>query len=145
MISDSSGTEHPALGPFTPTPHGSWTASYRLKTGKAMDVTVSKDLNLASNIDGIAQLLLVLEECEPAIRQTIAEALLDTHNDGWNETGSPITSAQFVERIGDLTGVTVWNPEALEAFFDDGDLFWGHTFIVDVAKDGAASNARFEG
>lgn len=38
-----------------------------------MDVTVSEEFNLASNIDGIAHLLLVLEECEPAIRQTIAE------------------------------------------------------------------------
>ncbi len=110
-----------------------------------MDVTVYKDLDLVSSIDGIAELLFVLEVHEHAIRHTIAEALVVTYNDGWNETDTPITSAQFVERIGELTGVIVWNLDELEAFFDDGDLFWGHTFIVDVAKDGTASNARFEG
>jgi hypothetical protein len=145
MAADAPATLNSAFGPFNQLANGSWTTSYRFKSGELVEVTVAEAVNLAANIDAVATLLDVLGEHQTTLRQSIATALLDTYNDGWNESDSPLTHAEFLGRVGRMTGALVWSTSELEAFFDDGDLFSGHTFIVDVAKDGSATNARFEG
>ena len=73
-----------------------------------------------------------------------AAEMLDDHNGGdWCE-GAPIDAAEFVRRMT-LTDVAFTETGSFEAYYDDGDLFWGHAILVRVDEDGRPEHAEFFG
>lgn len=69
--------------------------------------------------------------------QFATASLIEVKNTGWLDEGqSPVTASEFNERLR-LIVVAVEKDGAFELHFDDGDLFWGHTIVVEGnLKDG---------
>lgn len=67
------------------------------------------------------------------LRQQIAEELLVVHNDEWGE-GEVITSKEFAERIR-LNTISLFDDGSIEIYFNDEDLFWGHTILASLNKE----------
>ncbi|NOU26907.1 MAG: DUF2262 domain-containing protein [Polyangiaceae bacterium] len=89
--------------------------------------------------DGVAAEALVkaLEPRLGALRLATAEQLLELYNDTWREEEAAVeTAASFAARIV-LASVTV-HPEGgtFTLWFDDDDLFAGHSLEVCVRADG---------
>ncbi|MBW8347862.1 DUF2262 domain-containing protein [Bacillus sp. IITD106] len=81
-------------------------------------------------VEGVLNDLIKMES---PLRQQIAEELLVVHNDEWNE-GEVITSKEFAERIR-LNTISFFDDGSIDAYFDDGDLFWGHTILASLNKE----------
>jgi len=71
------------------------------------------------------------------IDEYVVEELLDLKNDAWlDENESELTAEQFLAAI-ELTSITISYDGEFEFWFDDGDLFWGHSIMVSGnLKDG---------
>ena len=77
--------------------------------------------------------LVWLRQNEQAASQFAAGKLLDTHNDGWNE-GKPISAQAFIQRMT-LESVSIDPQGKVELYYNDGDLFWGHSIVVSMAEN----------
>lgn len=101
------------------------------------DAAITLNLH-ADKADEVAQLLAHAEDMAAdeahwlARLQQCAAGLTDIAN-AWNEEedawDGPIDSASFVSRIT-LTSIGLFNGSMFEAYFDDGNLFWGHSIVV---------------
>ena len=87
----------------------------------------------ASAVAMARDFLVWLGQNEPAAHQFAAAKLLDTHNEGWNE-GKPISAQTFIQRMT-LESVSIDPEGKVELYYNDGDLFWGHSIVVSLAKD----------
>ena len=71
-----------------------------------------------------------------------AAELLALKNDFWLDEGeSPLDAATFVGSLA-LSGVNAFPNGTFEVYFDDGDLFWGHSVRVDVEAGGLVHAGR---
>ncbi len=71
--------------------------------------------------------------------------LLDLKNDAWLEDGdSPLTPKDFLRRMT-LTSISVSSDGEFEFWYDDGDLFWGHSIMVSGDLKDGPSNAGIHG
>ena len=73
-----------------------------------------------------------LLESIPRAKEFAAADLLETYNQSWRSPGEPeLTRDQFCEALH-LTAVQVLDePGAASVLFSDGDMFSGHTVVVD--------------
>ena len=83
-------------------------------------------------------------------RAFAAEKLTDLAND-WREEAqdeaapeAPITADAFAQRIR-LSELSIDTDGSMTAYYDDDELFWGHVILIDVASDGATSDASIAG
>ncbi|WP_028391165.1 DUF2262 domain-containing protein [Bacillus cihuensis] len=81
-------------------------------------------------VEGVLNDLIKMEH---TLRHQIAEELLVVHNDEWSE-GEVITSKEFAERIR-LNTISLFDDGSIETYYDDGDLFWGHTILARLNKE----------
>jgi hypothetical protein len=74
-----------------------------------------------------------------------SDKLLKIKNDSWLESGeNKIGAVEFQDRMTlDHIGISSWG--RIEFCFDDGDLFWGHTIVVEGEVPTGLNEARFEG
>ena len=72
-----------------------------------------------------------LEKNLEAVEAFAGSALLDLKNDVWREEDeAPLTATEFTAKLS-LEGVDAFSDGTFEVYFDDGDLFWGHSVRVD--------------
>ena len=89
------------------------------------------------------------EEWDQRVRALAAEKLLSLAND-WaqepEEDREPeeITRDQFMERM-ELDAIQVYEDGAFEFWFNDGDLFWGHSIHVTGSLANGPEEAQMEG
>lgn len=76
------------------------------------------------------------------VRAKASEQLIDLYNSTWSD-GETLTVDEFKGRIR-LDSVKV-SPYGAEVYWDDNDLFWGHTIIVSIDKDGNVLNSEIAG
>lgn len=63
--------------------------------------------------------------------QCVITNLLDLKNNSWLDEGqSPVTAMEFQGKIR-LTSISIGKGGTFVLDFDDGDLFWGHTIVVE--------------
>jgi hypothetical protein len=63
--------------------------------------------------------------------QVAATSLLDLKNTSWLDEGqSPVTATEFQAKLK-LISIAIEKGGGFVLEFDDGDLFWGHTILVD--------------
>ena len=79
---------------------------------------------------------------EPSYRRQTAAALIDTHNDYWND-GDKIDVDTFRDRIT-LESI-VFYVIYIELFYEDGDLFGGHSIYASLDSGLRFKDAAFEG
>ena len=72
-----------------------------------------------------------------------AEKLLSVKNDNWVEDASDVvTESEFVERMT-LSSVNVTLEKQITFFYDDGDLFYGHSIFTSGVFGEGFDDARF--
>jgi len=79
------------------------------------------------------------------IRSYMLKELLDLKNGGWlEESEKELTAEDFLRRIS-LSSVTVYSDGSFEFWYDDGDLFWGHSIMVSGSIEGGLDDAGIHG
>ena len=78
-----------------------------------------------------------------------AEELLELANDWLADDDSEdkpdeITKEMFIERM-EISELTISPDGCITAYYDDGDLFWGHSIEVEIESDGSCSSADIVG
>ncbi|MER2261462.1 MAG: DUF2262 domain-containing protein [Psychrobacillus sp.] len=123
---------------------GDYEGKVEIENGYFIDITISpesydKDLvfKLAENT---IKKIRVMNE---SYKEIIAEDLLILHNEVWNE-GKIISKNEFKKRIN-IQGILIFGEGNAELYYDDGDLFWGHTIVVDVDENGLYQEAQIYG
>ena len=89
------------------------------------------------------------EEWDQRVRALAAEKLLELANDWAQEAeedreAAEITQEQFMERM-ELDAIQIYEDGAFEFWFNDGDLFWGHSIHVTGSLTNGPEEAQMEG
>jgi hypothetical protein len=79
---------------------------------------------------------------EAGFRDYAAKKLLKLANE-WSE-GEKVTKEDIVSRMR-LQAIEFYNDLSIGLYYDDGDLFWGHTITVDIDKNGKCTRAEIQG
>ena len=97
---------------------------------------LKKVKNIFSNIE--------LTDFIKKAKEYSAHKLLELKNDSWlEEDEKEVTEKEFKERIK-FTGLHIFS-ESANFYFDDDDLFWGHTIEVTVNQKLEFTNADIAG
>lgn len=119
-------------------------AEIYLETDTEDGYTAEKALAIFSKICGN------IEEFEQNVRLSAADELLECAND-WaaddcEEGKEPeiITREGFAERIG-LDSISIAPDGEITIFYDDDDMFWGHSIVVTADASGKVSDATLMG
>jgi len=97
----------------------------------------------------LVELVGELPEADARWRAFAASKLTDLAGD-WQQDDEdptsvePITTRAFTQRIR-LDDLTIAADGSVTSYYDDGDLFWGHAIIVEVAMDGTPTDAHIAG
>lgn len=76
-----------------------------------------------------------LKENLKKIKNYCADELLDLKNNDWVENEeNKVSKIEFIERMTP-EAINIFEDWSMELFFDDGDLFYGHSIIVSTDTD----------
>jgi len=121
-----------------------WTGQVEVAPGHTIQVALSTtEKELETLLAQAHPLLARIRREEADLRRATAEALLELYNTAWNE-GAVIDGARFAARIT-LQAVTFYTDGSAELFYDDDDLFAGHTLLVSLDTHGALRDATLAG
>ncbi|MEK4521047.1 DUF2262 domain-containing protein [Psychrobacillus sp. FSL W7-1457] len=123
---------------------GNYQGKIEIETDYFIDMTISPEsydkelvFKLAENT---FRKIRIMNE---SYKEKIAGDLLKLHNEVWNE-GEIISKDEFKKRIN-IQGILIFCEGNAELYYDDGDLFWGHTIVVDVDENGLYQEAQIYG
>jgi hypothetical protein len=119
-----------------------WTAKLELMKGLKITVHINNQMDMGKVVSAVEERLARLRKDEPSLREYAAKKLLKLANE-WSE-GEKVTKDDFVSRMC-LEAIEFYNDLSMGLYFDDGDLFWGHTITVDIDKNGKCTRAEFQG
>lgn len=121
-----------------------WEGKVCLGSEHFVDVTISiEDCDAKTVFNLVEQTFNHIRGNERAIRNKTAGELLDTHNEVWNE-GEAIDANTFSNRIK-LEGILFFCDGNAQLYYNDDDLFWGHTIVVGVSNLGNFRDAQIYG
>ena len=138
--------DHPRFGRFTLDRRMGWFEA------NATWGTDSIRLSLSTESEAEAGALLQVAErvwderknWDRQVRMKAAAELLDLRNEVWREEGDVVIDAtEFGARMR-LTSIGMSDGGSFEFWFDDGDLFWGHSICV-VCDENGPKRASMEG
>lgn len=129
-----------------------WYDAKALWMGRPLEVSfVIEDQEPASAVALAHTMWLQQEVWAQRIHASLLEELLPLKNETWlEEDEAPVDEREFLARIRP-EGVTFFldnGPKAmgsLEFFFDDGDLFCGHSLLVQADLDGSIKQVTLAG
>lgn len=105
---------------------------------------IDVDENLEESLDYTRQLLKKYLNNDDSLKLYAARQLLDIYNDVWNETDIEITEREFAGSML-LEGITVYSDRFTTFYFQDGDLFYGHSITIYLDERGNLESAQIEG
>lgn len=109
---------------------------YCTADGKPEDLTELKEK--------LSDMLPTIGDIDRDARLCAANELLETKNRAWLEEGeAPLTAETFMQRLR-LTEV-VFEDGGIFFWYDDDDMFWGHTISVLCDSDGTVLFAEMMG
>ncbi len=121
-----------------------WECHCEFSAGLSVPVSVSPDdIDLETVLRQARQTFRLLQQLEPFPRLEAAKALLELHNEEWSD-GEPINDEAFAGRMT-MKELTIDGDGSATLFYDDGDLFWGHSILVEVDNEGAFQDASIAG
>jgi hypothetical protein len=122
-----------------------WEGAAEIAPGHSVDLAVASDgpEELPPALETARRVVAWVREHEARCRWHAAEQLLDVYNASWCR-GEMLDARAFMDRMA-LESVNVSPGGPHELFYNDGDLFWGHTVVVEVDDDGAFGSAYLAG
>lgn len=105
---------------------------------------IDVDENLAELIIYTRQLLKKYLNRDYELKLYAARQLLDIYNDTWNETDIEITEREFASKML-LEGITVYSDRFTTFYYQDGDLFYGHSITIYLDESRNLESAQIEG
>jgi len=109
-----------------------------------VDLTISIEMFDKDKVFKLAEnVFKKIEELEETYKESIAEDLLTIHNETWNEE-SITSKSEFINRIK-LEGILFFCDGNAELYYNDGDLFWGHTIVVRINENGQYQDSQVYG
>ena len=121
-----------------------WEGKQEITPGHTVSVFVSPNDEPSEIVLEQAWLAFVrVQRDEVFFRRAAADNLLALHNEEWND-GQPIDGDTFAARMT-MTQFASYYDGSAEISYADGDLFWGHTIIVSVNRDGSVQGASING
>lgn len=109
-----------------------------------IEFDINADDNLEELIDYTRQLFKKYLNRDDKLKSYAASQLLDLYNDVWNETNIEITEEEFASRML-LEGITVECDRTTTFYYQDGDLFYGHSITIYLDESGNLELAQIEG
>jgi hypothetical protein len=71
--------------------------------------------------------------------------MIKLKNEVWlEEEELPITSESFRNRVK-ITTIRFYDDLSSEIYCDDGDIFWGHTIVINIDKKGNYKQVNLAG
>ncbi|WP_299556949.1 DUF2262 domain-containing protein [Seonamhaeicola sp.] len=91
------------------------------------------------------KLFIESDKWDEKIKKKIASDLLSLKNESWiDENESPLSEKEFLSKIT-LESIVIHDEEDFEFWFNDGDIFWGHTISVEGNLNGHLDKAGIHG
>lgn len=119
--------------------------------GHTISVSIENDNDVANRaFETLISMVRNAQDFDNKMRQFSSEKLLENAQDWQADSDDadslpPITLESFMQRMT-LTELVINDDEGnFSAYFDDGDLFWGHVIIVDGNIDGSFDDAYIAG
>jgi len=112
----------------------------RIRVKLYIESSEGKDISITTET---RQAFKTVAESAEKMRQKACDELLSIYNRSWNE-GEPIDAETFMNLLS-LESIRLYPDGSTEIYFDDGGLFWGHTVIVSLSKDGDFYDAEIAG
>lgn len=97
-----------------------------------------------NSIDIIKKIFADKKDIDKKVKEYVAENLLEDAN-SWNDDADKpnIDKEEFAKLIS-LTSITIYE-DNITFWFDDGDIFWGHSIVVESDSDFNFEDAHIEG
>lgn len=138
------------LGTFTLVRSVGWFSCDVEWLGESIQLTMDRDENRADAVLTAQALMAGQEKWDGSIRAFAAEKLVDLANQ-WavgseEETREPpeeVTAEQFMERM-ELESIQVYGNGSFEFWFNDGDMFWGHSIHILGSLEEGPTDAHME-
>lgn len=108
-----------------------------------VNVTVPSQLERSAALDRAASAIERLD-CD-ALKLYAADQLLALHNDTWRDEDDDETDAEGFAARMIPRALTVGEDGSVTAWFDDGDLFWGHSIHVSLDAELRPTDAGIAG
>lgn len=104
--------------------------------GETVRVSIEQSEEMQIQLNHLTRLLDDAAKWDERIRNFAAEELTELKNDSWlEEDEEEWSEANFAKQLS-LQEIT-FTEEEFTFWFDDGDLFWGHTvYVSNTIEDG---------
>jgi hypothetical protein len=139
--------QDPRFGTFTLNRSLNWFSAELLWAGQQVRLNLSMD-----DCDSIVQPLALAAklwnseaEWNTKIIDYAVENLLPLKNDVWLEEDEVELSAEDFKNRMSLEAITIYPLGSFEFWYDDGDLFWGHSIMVSGSLAGGLADAGIHG
>lgn len=123
---------------------GAWQAEWEFAPGHPVELLIHHEQAMDAVPGEVKRLLLTLKDKDPSVREEVARKLIRLCNEDWNPD-EQLTEDEFAGRVK-LQGVNVSAETArAELFYDDDDIFAGHSISVFMGSDGRLSEPNLAG
>ena len=137
--------EHPAFGRFTFDERLDWFETKTDWLGCRVSLSLGMDADGRGDAETAARLFEQAGDWDRRARDLAAEELLSVKNENWvGDDGTPLSREEFKSRMT-LESISINPGPFIQFFFDDGDLFAGHTIIVTFDEEEGETWAEFAG
>ena len=110
-----------------------------------MSLSLGMDADGRGDAETAARLFEQAGDWDRRARDLAAEELLSVKNENWvGDDGTPLSREEFKSRMT-LESISLNPCSCIQFFFDDGDLFAGHTIIVTFDEEEGETWAEFAG
>ncbi|MDZ8053489.1 MAG: DUF2262 domain-containing protein [Aulosira sp. ZfuVER01] len=121
-----------------------WSSQIEITPDNLVNLSVdTEDVETTAVIELACHSFIRLQEQEINYRHCAANQLLDLYNHIWSN-GDEIDCQSFMKLIK-LEDIHFNFDGSANLYYDDGDLFCGHTIIVSIDCNGAFEDARIAG
>lgn len=132
------------LGTFTLNRQVNWFETNVDWLGTEISLVFDRDEDRADCVRNAKALLAAAGDWDRRVREYAADELVSLAND-WAEDGEePITREQFMERM-ELESVEIRADGSFEFWFNDGEMFYGHSIHVTGDLEKGPGTAQMEG
>jgi hypothetical protein len=124
----------------------SWEGEWKVNEDLIVGVMVCAETDIKTELKTAKDFLLKFIENELQTREHISKSLIKLCNEDWNAE-KPLTEKEFAERIS-LQSISIYFKDEVadaEVFYNDDDIFWGHSISFFMKSNGEISEPNLAG